>query len=141
KIGAAMRAESYWRSFGLPVSIIRPFNTFGPRQSARAIIPTIISQALSADEVRIGSLAPTRDLNYVEDIVEAFVRAGSQSEAVGRVINVGSGREISIGDLATLILRLTKSKARVVVDQQRIRPENSEVERLLCNADQARKLL
>ena len=141
KIGADMLAESYWRSFRLPVSILRPFNTFGPRQSARAVIPTIVSQALSGDEVRIGSLTPTRDLNYVDDVVDAFVRAGSHPEAVGRVINVGSGREISIGDLATLILKLTKSKAIVITDQQRIRPENSEVERLLCNADQARKLL
>jgi dTDP-glucose 4,6-dehydratase len=141
KIGADMIAESYWRSFGLPVAILRPFNTFGPRQSARAVIPAIISQALSGDEVRLGSLAPTRDLNYVDDIVDAFVRVAHSPDAVGRVINAGSGREISVGDLAKLILRLTGSKARIVTDEQRVRPENSEVERLLCDADQARKLL
>lgn len=141
KIGADMIAESYWRSFGLPVAIIRPFNTFGPRQSARAVIPTIISQALAGDAVRLGSLTPTRDLNYVDDVVDGFVRVAQAPDAVGRVINVGSGREISIGEIAKLILKLTKSKAKLVTDEQRTRPENSEVERLLCNAAQARKLL
>ena len=141
KIGADMIAESYWRSFNLPVAIIRPFNTFGPRQSARAVVPTIITQALSGSDVRLGSLAPTRDLNYVGDVVDAFVRVGQSPDAVGRVLNIGSGREISVGELAKLILKLIKSKAKIVSEEQRMRPENSEVERLLCNADQARKLL
>lgn len=141
KIGADMVAESYWRSFDLPVAIIRPFNTFGPRQSARAVIPTIIGQALAGIDIRLGSLTPTRDLNYVEDTVDGFVRVASAPEAVGQVINVGSGREIRIGDLAEVILRMTGSRSKIVVDEQRIRPANSEVERLLCDATKARNLL
>jgi len=140
KIGADMIAESYWRAFGLPVAIIRPFNTYGPRQSARAVIPTIISQALAGNTVKLGSLAPTRDLNYVADTVEGFIKVGACTESVGHVINIGSGREISIGDLARLILKLLNSKCQIVGDEQRVRPEKSEVERLLCNSDKARKL-
>ena len=141
KIGADMVAESYWRSFELPVAIIRPFNTFGPRQSARAVIPTIISQALAGTDIRLGSLSPTRDLNYVDDTVEGFVRVASAPEAVGQVINVGSGREISVGDLAALILQMTGSRSQIIADDTRVRPANSEVERLLCDAGKARDLL
>ena len=141
KIGADMMAESYWRSFRLPVSIVRPFNTYGPRQSARAVIPTIISQALAGKDVRLGSLQPTRDLNFVEDTVDGFVRASEAAACVGQVTNLGSGREISIGDLAQLILKLMGSSSPIVCDEQRLRPEKSEVERLLCNADKARNLL
>ncbi len=137
KVGADMIAESYWRSFGLPVAIIRPFNTYGPRQSARAVIPTIIGQALKGGDVRLGSLTPTRDLNFVSDTVDGFVRVANSPEAVGQVINCGSGREITIGDLAALILRLIGSDSRIVCEEQRVRPEKSEVERLLCNADKA----
>lgn len=140
KIGADMIAESYWRSFGLPVAIIRPFNTYGPRQSARAVIPTIIGQALKGGDVRLGSLTPTRDLNFVSDTVEGFLRVAQALQAVGQVINCGTGREISVGDLAQLILKLVGSDSRIVADEQRVRPEKSEVERLLCNADKAREL-
>jgi NAD dependent epimerase/dehydratase len=141
KIGADMIAESYWRSFGLPVATIRPFNTYGPRQSARAVIPTIISQALAGSDVKLGSLMPTRDLNYVEDTVDGFIRVSACEEAVGQVTNIGSGREISIGELAGLILRMLGSGSRVVSDEQRMRPEKSEVERLLCNNDKAQQML
>jgi len=140
KIGADMIAESYWRSFGLPVVTIRPFNTYGPRQSARAVIPTIISQALAGAEVRLGSLTPTRDLNYVEDTVDGFVRI-AHADVVGEVVNVGSAREIGIGELARLILRLMGSDSRIVCDEDRVRPQMSEVERLLCNNDKAQRLL
>jgi dTDP-glucose 4,6-dehydratase len=141
KIGADMLAESYWRSFGLAVATIRPFNTFGPRQSARAVIPTVISQALKGGQIKLGSLAPTRDMNYVDDTVDGFVAVGSNPAAVGQVINVGSGREISIGDLARLIVEIVGSRAEVVEDAQRIRPAQSEVERLLCGNEKARTLL
>jgi NAD dependent epimerase/dehydratase len=140
KIGADMIAESYWRSFSLPVAIIRPFNTYGPRQSARAVIPTIISQALAGLDVRLGSLSPTRDLNYVEDTVEGFIRVGACADAVGQVTNIGSGREISVGDLAKLILKILGAECRIIGDEQRVRPGKSEVERLLCNSDKAKQL-
>src|SRR6476659_2945591 len=106
KIGADKIAESFHLSFGLPVVTVRPFNTFGPRQSARAVIPTIITQALNGSEIRLGNLEPTRDLNYVSDIVEGFIAAGQAPKAIGQVINLGSGKEIAIGELASLILRL-----------------------------------
>ena len=141
KIGADMLAESYWRSFGVPVSIIRPFNTFGPRQSARAVIPTIILQAIRGGPIKLGSLAPTRDMNYVDNTVDGFLAVASHPAAVGEVINVGSGREIAIGDLARLIVKLVGSRSEVVEDAQRIRPANSEVERLLCSHAKARELL
>lgn len=141
KIGADMLAESYWRSFELPVAIIRPFNTFGPRQSARAVIPTIISQALKGGVIKLGSLTPTRDMNYVDNTVDGFLAVAQHPAAVGQVINVGSGREISIGDLARLIVRLVGSSSEVVEDSQRIRPAASEVERLLCGHAKARDLL
>lgn len=141
KVGADMIAESYWRSFELPVAILRPFNTFGPRQSARAVIPTIISQALKGGVIKLGSLSPTRDMNYVGNTVNGFLAAAQHPAAVGQVINVGSGREISIGDLARLIIDLLGSKSEVVEDTQRLRPANSEVERLLCANDKARELL
>ncbi len=141
KVGADMLAESYWRSFGLPVAIIRPFNTFGPRQSARAVIPTIIAQALKGGTIKLGALAPTRDMNYVANTVDGFVAVASHPAAVGQVINIGSGREIAIGELARLIVRLVGSRSEVVEDAQRIRPPNSEVERLLCGHDKASELL
>lgn len=141
KIGADMLAESYWRSFGLPVAIIRPFNTFGPRQSARAVIPTIISQALRGGAIKLGSLSPTRDMNYVDNTVDGFVAVAGHPAAVGQVINVGSGREIAIGELARLIVRMVGSRSEVVEDTQRIRPAHSEVERLLCSHAKASRLL
>jgi NAD dependent epimerase/dehydratase len=141
KIGADMIAESYWRSFELPVAILRPFNTFGPRQSARAVIPTIISQALKGGVIKLGSLAPTRDMNYVDNTVDGFLAVAKDPAAVGQVFNVGSGREITIGDLARLIIELMGSKSEVVEDAQRLRPANSEVERLLCANEKAHRLL
>jgi dTDP-glucose 4,6-dehydratase len=141
KIGADKMAEAYHLSFGLPVVTVRPFNTFGPRQSARAVIPTIITQALAGSVVRLGGLSPTRDLNYVSNTVDAFLRAGLAPAAVGRTVNVGSGREISVGDLAALIGRLAGRPIAVEQDAQRFRPEKSEVERLLADNTLARELL
>jgi dTDP-glucose 4,6-dehydratase len=135
KIGADKMAEAFHLSFGLPVVTVRPFNTFGPRQSARAVIPTIITQALDGGAIRLGSLHPTRDLNFVSNTVDGFLRAAIEPAAIGRTINLGSGREISIGDLVALIGRLMDCTLKVTSEDQRIRPEKSEVERLLaCNA-------
>lgn len=141
KSGADKLAESFFHSFGVPVVTVRPFNTFGPRQSARAVVPTIIAQCLTTGVVRLGSLHPTRDLNYVSDTVEAFVRAASAPAAVGRTINVGSGREISIGQLADLIAGMVDGSVRVERDEQRVRPDASEVERLLSSSALAQELL
>lgn len=136
KIGADRIAEAFYRSFGLPVIIARPFNTYGPRQSARAIIPTIITQLLAGKkEIRLGSLHPTRDLNYVTDTCAGFLALSRCEKAIGREINIGSGREISMSDLAAMIISLIDAQARVVSDDGRIRPKDSEVERLLCNKD------
>jgi len=141
KIGADMLAESYYRSFGLPVAIIRPFNTYGPRQSARAIIPTILSQLYSgAETIRLGALAPTRDFNFVADTVSGFLSVAESEAAVGRVINIGYGAEISIENLAELIFEVTDKKAKIVSEENRLRPENSEVERLRCDASLASEL-
>jgi NAD dependent epimerase/dehydratase len=141
KIGADKIAESFYLSFGLPVSIVRPFNTYGPRQSMRAVIPTIIAQALSGDEVRVGALSPTRDFNYVSDTVEGFLCTACQPQAIGRTINIGSGVEISIGDLASLIGRLLGKELVLVPEEKRVRPGNSEVERLCADATLAHELL
>ena len=141
KIGADMLAESFYRSFGLPVAIIRPFNTYGPKQSARAVIPTIMSQLYGgAKKIKLGSLTPTRDFNFVADTVSGFLAVAESEAAVGRVVNVGSGQEIAIGDLVDLIFRVTDITAEVVSDEVRLRPEKSEVERLLCDNSIARKL-
>ena len=141
KIGADMVAESYWRSFGLQVATIRPFNTFGPRQSARAVIPTIITQALRGGPIKLGSLAPTRDMNYVDNTVDGFVAIGNHAAATGEVINIGSGREIAVGDLAKLIVSMVGSRSEVVEDAARIRPPGSEVERLLCDNRKAARVV
>lgn len=134
KIGADKIAESFYRSFGLPVAIARPFNTYGPRQSARAIIPTVITQLLKGDkEIKLGSLHPTRDLNYVADTCNGFISIAKCDEAIGAEVNIGSGKEISIGDLVKLIIPLIKNEVKIVSDDIRKRPENSEVERLLCD--------
>ncbi len=132
KIGADRLAESFYRSFSLPVSIVRPFNTFGPRQSARAVIPTIISQLLAGkEEIQLGSLSPTRDFNYVKDTAAGFVAIAESDRTVGEEINIATQQEISIGDLAQEIIRQINPKARIVCDEQRLRPEKSEVNRLL----------
>ncbi len=134
KIGADRIAESFYRSFGTPVVIARPFNTYGHRQSARAVIPTIITQLLSGSkEVRLGSILPTRDLNYVQDICRGFISLGRCDEAVGREINIGSGQEISIGDLAKLLISIINPEAKIISEDLRKRPEKSEVERLICD--------
>jgi NAD dependent epimerase/dehydratase len=132
KIGADKIAESFYLSFNLPVVIARPFNTYGPRQSARAVIPTVISQALSGSkEIKLGSTFPTRDLNYVSDVCEGFVAIAKCDRAVGKAINICSGSEISIGELARMILKLTHSRSKISKDRLRVRPSKSEVERLL----------
>jgi NAD dependent epimerase/dehydratase len=141
KIGADKIAESYHRSFGLPVTTVRPFNTYGPRQSARAVIPTIATQLLDRGRIELGSLTPTRDFTFVADTVDAFVRAAGQPEAVGRVLNVGSGREISIGALAERIAAILGQDVEIAQDAQRLRPPASEVERLLADATQAHEVL
>ena len=141
KIGADMIAESFHRSFGTPVIIARPFNTYGPRQSARAVIPTIITQLLTGkNEVRLGSLHPTRDLNFVIDTCRGFIALAARDDAVGRAVNIGSGSEVSIGDLARMIVAMVKPGTAIVSEDVRIRPEESEVERLVCNNSLIREL-
>jgi dTDP-glucose 4,6-dehydratase len=141
KIGADKLAEAFQRSFDVPVVTVRPFNTFGPRQSARAVIPTIIAQCLAGDIVRLGNLEARRDLNYVANTVEGYVLAASTNQAVGRTVNLGSGADISIGELAQLIARLLGREIMVVGDPQRLRPERSEVDRLVADNTLARSLL
>ncbi|MDY6951337.1 MAG: GDP-mannose 4,6-dehydratase [Thermodesulfobacteriota bacterium] len=141
KIAADKLAESYYRTFGLPIAIARPFNTYGPRQSVRAVIPTIILQALRGDQVMLGSLSPTRDLNYVEDTVRGLVDIAKTPESVGEVINIGSGKEISIGDLARKIFLSLGKKVEICAEDERIRPANSEVARLVCDNSKAKRLL
>lgn len=141
KIGADKMAESFHLSFDLPCVTIRPFNTFGPRQSARAVIPTILSQILTRGEVKLGSLTPTRDLNFVDNTVDGYIEAGLNPAAIGRTINLGSGREISIGDLAALIANIVNQPAEIIIDEQRFRPSKSEVERLLADNSLATDLL
>ena len=141
KIGADRLAESFYRSFGLPISIARPFNTFGPRQSARAVIPTIITQLLAGKkEIELGSLTPTRDFNYVKDTVSGFIAIAESENTVGQEINIATQQEISIGDLAKEIISQINPKVRIVCDEQRIRPENSEVNRLLGSNEKIKRL-
>jgi NAD dependent epimerase/dehydratase len=141
KIAADKLAEAFYCSYGVPVVIVRPFNTYGPRQSTRAVIPTIISQCLNGDTIRLGHLHPTRDLNYVSDTVEGFIRAATADNVLGQTINLGSGREISIGNLALLIARLLGKQVQIITDERRRRPEKSEVERLLADNSKAKRLL
>lgn len=141
KIGADRLAESFFRSFELPVTIVRPFNTFGPRQSARAIIPTIISQLLNdCQEIKLGDLTPTRDLLYVKDTVRGFESLARSEEAIGEEINIATQTEISIGQLADAIIQQVNPKAKIVQDPQRIRPKNSEVFRLYGSNQKIRKM-
>ncbi|NWF93579.1 MAG: SDR family NAD(P)-dependent oxidoreductase [Syntrophaceae bacterium] len=140
KIAADKLAESYYLSFGLPVATIRPFNTFGPRQSLRAIIPTIISQAVEKREIRLGNLKPRRDFLYVKDTVRGFIEIGRCDQAVGKAINIGVGKDISIEELAKKILNLMGRSAEIVVEDRRIRPEKSEVMQLLSDTRLAQKL-
>jgi NAD dependent epimerase/dehydratase len=134
KIAADKFAESFYRSFDLPVVTVRPFNTYGPRQSARAVIPTIITQLLNgADKIRLGALEPTRDLNYVEDTCAGIIALAECDAAIGREVNIGSGTEISIGTLATSLIDLVRPGVEIVSDGERLRPGKSEVERLLAD--------
>ncbi|MCC7565795.1 MAG: GDP-mannose 4,6-dehydratase [Methanomicrobiaceae archaeon] len=141
KIGADKIAESYHLSFGLPVATLRPFNTFGPRQSARAVIPTIITQALVSSTVRLGSLTPVRDLTYVADTVQAFIRMAECDAAVGMTINAGTGKGVAIGDLAEEIVGMVNPDASIECDSGRVRPAKSEVMTLLCDNTLAREVL
>ncbi len=132
KIGADAMAKSFYNAFDLPLTIARPFNTYGPRQSARAIIPTIIMQLLSGKkEIKLGALNPTRDLNYVKDIVNGFVEISKSEKTIGKVLNIASNNEISMGKLAQELINQINPDARIITDNQRIRPEKSEVNRLL----------
>ncbi|MCR4955287.1 MAG: NAD-dependent 4,6-dehydratase LegB [Lachnospiraceae bacterium] len=132
KIGADRLAESFYRSFDLPVSIVRPFNTFGPRQSARAVIPTIITQLLAGnEEIKLGSLTPTRDFNYVKDTAAGFIAIAESDKTIGQEINIATQKEISIGDLAKEIIGQINPSAKIVCEEERLRPQKSEVNRLL----------
>ncbi|MDC7278869.1 NAD-dependent 4,6-dehydratase LegB [Butyrivibrio fibrisolvens] len=132
KIGADRLAESFYRSFDLPVTIVRPFNTFGPRQSARAVIPTIITQLLAGkEEIKLGSLTPTRDFNYVKDTANGFIAMYESDKTIGQEINIATQKEISIGQLAEELIRQINPNARIICDEDRLRPEKSEVNRLL----------
>ncbi len=138
KIGADKIAESYYRAFNVPVATIRPFNTYGPRQSARAVIPTIISQALSgAETLKLGAVTPKRDLTYVKDTAKGFIRMAEADNSIGETINVGSNFEISIGELAALILKITGREMPIECQEDRLRPEKSEVNRLWCDNHKA----
>ena len=142
KIGADQLAYSYYSTFGLPVSTIRPFNTYGPRQSSRAIIPTIITQLLSDNyTIKLGSLDPTRDFCFVEDTVSGFLSVASNKKSIGEVINIGSGYEISIKDLVSMIGDIMDVKITIKSDKNRIRPKDGEVDRLRANINKAKKIL
>lgn len=141
KIGADRLAESFYRSFELPVSIVRPFNTFGPRQSARAVIPTIISQLLAGKEqIKLGSLTPTRDFNYVKDTANGFLAIARSDKTIGEEINIATQQEISIGDLAKEIISQINPEAQIICDEERLRPEKSEVNRLLGANEKIKRL-
>ena len=142
KIAADQLAYSYYSSFDLPVSIIRPFNTYGPRQSQRAVIPTIIAQLLAgAETIELGSITPTRDFNFVEDTVRGFRMAMLKEKILGQVINLGSGFEVSVGHTARLIAKIMNKNVEINTSQERVRPDASEVQRLLSANERARELL
>jgi len=142
KIGADQMALSFYRSFGTPVTIARPFNTFGPRQSARAVIPTVITQIANGERrLKLGALHPTRDFNYIKDTVEGFIAMAESDAVLGEEVNLGSNYEISIGDTVKLIAEAMNTEVEIETDQQRLRPDNSEVERLWADNGKARELL
>ncbi len=141
KIGADRLAESFYRSFNMPISIVRPFNTYGPRQSARAVIPTIITQLLNGnEEIMLGSLSPTRDFNFVKDTANGFIEIAKSDNTIGEEINIATQQEISIGELAQELIRQINPKARIICDEQRLRPEKSEVNRLLGSNEKIKRL-
>lgn len=141
KIGADRLAESFYRSFNMPITIVRPFNTFGPRQSARAVIPTIITQLLAGEEnIKLGSLTPTRDFNYVKDTANGFIEISRSDKTIGEEINIATQQEISIGQLAEELIRQINPNAKIICDEQRLRPEKSEVNRLLGSNEKIKRL-
>lgn len=141
KIGADRLAESFHRSFNMPITIVRPFNTYGPRQSARAVIPTIITQLLAGkEEIKLGSLTPTRDFNYVKDTANGFIEIAKSLNTIGEEINIATQQEISIGQLAEELIRQINPNAKIVCDNQRLRPEKSEVNRLLGSNEKIMRL-
>jgi NAD dependent epimerase/dehydratase len=141
KIGADQLAISYHRSFDMPVTIARPFNTYGPRQSARAIIPTIITQILNGQkEIKLGNLSPTRDFNYVKDTANGFISLAESKKTIGEITNIGSNFEISMQDTVDLIVKLTGEDVKIVTDQERVRPDKSEVDRLYCDNTKIKEL-
>jgi NAD dependent epimerase/dehydratase len=141
KIGADKLAESFYLSYNLPVATIRPFNTYGPRQSSRSVIPTIIMQALKSENIHLGSLGPTRDFTFVDDMVEAFFRVAESNVSAGKVINIGSNFEISVTELVEKVSRLMGKKLKIIRDSARTRPVKSEVNRLWADNRKAKKLL
>jgi dTDP-glucose 4,6-dehydratase len=141
KIAADKLAEAFHHAYGLPVSIARPFNTFGPRQSLRAVIPTIIAQILQGGKVSLGATSPTRDFTFVKDTVHGLIRVAEADGAIGEIVNIGTGGEISIGDLAKRIAALIDGNIEILSDEQRLRPGSSEVRRLCCNNAKAQRLL
>ncbi|MGS2777501.1 NAD-dependent 4,6-dehydratase LegB [Robertmurraya sp. GLU-23] len=141
KIGADRLAESFYRSFNMPITIVRPFNTYGPRQSARAVIPTIITQLLAGkEEIELGSLTPTRDFNFVKDTANGFIEIAKSEKTIGEEINIATQQEISIGQLAEELIRQINPNAKIICDEQRLRPENSEVNRLLGSNEKIKRL-
>ncbi|MEF9919328.1 MAG: NAD-dependent 4,6-dehydratase LegB, partial [Eubacterium sp.] len=141
KIGADRLAESFYRSFEMPISIVRPFNTYGPRQSARAVIPTIISQLLAGQtEIKLGSLTPTRDFNFVKDTANGFIEISKSDQTIGEEINIATQHEISIGELAQEIISQINPEAKIICEEQRLRPEKSEVNRLLGSNEKIKQL-
>ncbi len=141
KIGADRLAESFYRSFGMPISIVRPFNTYGPRQSARAVIPTIITQLLSGmEQIKLGSLTPTRDFNYVKDTANGFIEISKSDKTIGEEINIATQQEISVGELANMIINQINPSAEIICEEERLRPEKSEVNRLLGSNEKIKAL-
>tara|TARA_Y100000816_G_C26090280_1_gene576076 strand:- start:141 stop:1154 length:1014 start_codon:yes stop_codon:yes gene_type:complete len=142
KIAADQLAYSYFSTYNLPISIIRPFNTYGPRQSSRAIIPTIITQLLNnSKKIKLGSVYPTRDFTFVDDTVSGFIKMAQSDKNLGEIINIGSGFEISIGELCKMIIKLTNSSAVITKEKKRVRPKKGEVERLRANIGKANKII
>ena len=141
KISADKLAESFYKSYNTPVAIIRPFNTYGPRQSIRAVIPTIIYQTITQDKIKIGSLAPKRDFTFVKDTVEGFIKVAESENSIGETINIGSGKTISIGDLANTIQKILGKSLIIETDEKKVRPDKSEVNLLLCDNSKAKKLI
>lgn len=141
KIGADRLAESFYRSFNMPITIVRPFNTYGPRQSARAVIPTIITQLLAGkEEIELGSLTPTRDFNYVKDTASGFIEIAKSDKTIGEEINIATQQEISIGQLAQELIDQINPEVKIICDEQRLRPKKSEVERLLGSNEKIKRL-